>query len=156
MLRSLVGSEMCIRDRKYHDQHKSFLPELSVGQAVLLQDPKTRLWNHDASIIAVRPDKLSYIVRSRYDGREFNRSRRMIRTIPNGDSSAKLPGRISPTLSVPRPGVVDHLPPGAPPTNSAPLTPSAPLARLSSVASASFASSWVVCLLYTSPSPRDS
>ena len=132
-----------LTEKKYHDQHKSFLPELSVGQAVLLQDPKTRLWNHDASIIAVRPDKLSYIVRSRYDGREFNRSRRMIRTVPNGDSSAEIPGRTSHTLSVPRPGIVDRLPPGTPPTTSAPLTPSAPLAGPSSVATASFASSWV-------------
>ena len=43
-------------EKLYHDQHKAFLPELSVGQPVLLQDPKTHLWDHDASVIAIRPD----------------------------------------------------------------------------------------------------
>ena len=32
-------------ESKYHDQHKSFLPELSPGESVLLQDPKTSLWD---------------------------------------------------------------------------------------------------------------
>ena len=77
----------------YHDQHKAFLPPLSVGQPVLLQDPKTGLWEHDASVIASRPDQLSYWVRS--NGREFLRARRMIRPLPDvpiSDTSANASG----------------------------------------------------------------
>ena len=46
-------------ETSYHDQHKAFLPPLAVGQPVLLQDPKTGLWDHDASVISSRPDELS-------------------------------------------------------------------------------------------------
>ena len=70
-----------LTQKKYHDQHKSFLPQLSPGDQVLLQHPKTGLWDNRAEIISVRPDGLSYIVRS--EGREFLRARRMIRTLPS-------------------------------------------------------------------------
>ena len=70
-----------LTEKKYHDQHKSFLPQLSPGDQVLLQHPKTGLWDNQAEIISVRPDGLSYIVRS--EGREFLRARRMIRSLPS-------------------------------------------------------------------------
>ena len=93
-------------DKVYHNQHKAFLPELSLGQPVLLQDPKTHLWNHDASIIAMRPDKLSYKVRSRSDGREFYRARRMIRAVPDGSRTSNSPGREPDSTCVHPPSVV--------------------------------------------------
>ena len=68
-------------EKKYHDQHKSFLPQLSPGDQVLIQNPKTGLWDKQAEIIAIRPDGLSYTVRC--EEREFLRSRRMIRSLPS-------------------------------------------------------------------------
>ena len=56
-------------EKKYHDQHKSFLPQLSPGDQVLLQNPKTGLLDKQAKIIAIRPDGLSYTVRC--EEREF-------------------------------------------------------------------------------------
>ena len=70
-----------LTEKKYHDHHKSFLPQLSPGDQVLLQHPKTGLWDNQAEIISLRPDGLSYIVRS--DGREFLQARRMIRSLPS-------------------------------------------------------------------------
>ena len=62
---------------QYHDRQKRFLPDLSVGSAVRLQDPKTNLWSATGVILARRPDGLSYEVES--GGRNFLRSRKMIR-----------------------------------------------------------------------------
>ena len=68
-------------EKKYQDQHKSFLPQLSPGDQVLLQNPKTGLWDKQAKVIAIRPDGLSYTVRC--EEREFLRSRLMIRSLPS-------------------------------------------------------------------------
>ena len=73
-------------EKLYHDQHKDFLPELVIGQSVLLQNPKTKLWDLDASVVSIRPDRLSYKVRA--DGREFFRARRMIRSKPVPSASS--------------------------------------------------------------------
>jgi len=72
--------EVHMTEKRYHDQHKSFLPELSQGDKVILQHPKTGLWDTQAEIISIRPDGLSYVVKS--EGREFLRSRRMIKSLP--------------------------------------------------------------------------
>ena len=69
----------------YHDRSKIFLPELSPGQAVLLQDPKTSSWTRKGMISEIRPDHLSYTVK--VDGRSFIRPRRMLRAIPLESSS---------------------------------------------------------------------
>ena len=58
----------------------SILPELSPGESVLLQDPKTGLWDKQANITAIRPDSLSYTLNC--ENREFLRFRRMIRPLP--------------------------------------------------------------------------
>ena len=97
----------------YHDQHKAFLPPLAVGQPVLLQDPKTGLWDHDASIISSRPDELSYYVNT--NGREVLRSRRMIRPLPDGHSNSSdadsdhPPGRQQPHPNTSPASVVDSV-----------------------------------------------
>ena len=64
---------------KYHDAHKGFLSQLEPGENVIVQDPKTHLWDKKGIIISVRPDKLSYNVEC--DGREFLRSRKMLSLI---------------------------------------------------------------------------
>ena len=62
---------------QYHDRQKRFLPDLSVGSAVRLQDPKTNLWSATGVILARRPEGLSYEVES--GSRPLLRSRKMIR-----------------------------------------------------------------------------
>ena len=52
------------QEKKYHDQHKSFVSKLSPGDQVLLQNPKTGLWDNQAEVISIRPDGLSYTVKS--------------------------------------------------------------------------------------------
>ena len=140
-------------EKRYHDQHKSFLPVLSPGDQVILQHPKTGLWDTQAEIFSIRPDGLSFVVKS--EGREFLRSRKMIRSLPshpssspdvlhspprasfllhpihNSDVSTASICQISNSQIIPsqhqlQPGEIDSLP-----------------GRYS-------------CLLYTSPSPRDS
>ena len=66
---------------KYHNAHKSFLSPLVPVKNVIVQDPKTNLWDKKGVIISVRPDKLSYNVEC--EGREFLRSRKMLRPVPN-------------------------------------------------------------------------
>ena len=49
---------------EYHDLHKKILPSLSPGQIVLIQDPKSLLWDTTGVVVSVRPDKLSYVIRN--------------------------------------------------------------------------------------------
>ena len=64
-----------------HDQHKTFLPPLEIGQGVIVQDPSSGLWADEAVISSVRPDGLSYELSS--NGRTLLRSRKMLRPLPN-------------------------------------------------------------------------
>ena len=78
--------------------HWSFLPELSPGQAVLLQDPKTSAWTRKGMISNIRPDHLSYTVE--VDGCSFIRPCHMLRAIPLENSSppTQAPAQVSPSL----------------------------------------------------------
>ena len=65
------------RSKLDHDRSKSFLPTLSPGQAVRLQDPKTSAWTRKGIVSSIRPDHLSYVVS--VDGQSFIRPRCMLR-----------------------------------------------------------------------------
>ena len=85
--------------KECHDQHKSFLPPLEVGQGVIVQDPHSGQWADEAVITRIRPDGLSYELLS--SGRSFVRSRKMLRVLPNfvAFTSPLLPSPPSPTTS---------------------------------------------------------
>ena len=78
-----VGEAMKAKDEKFsaskecHDQHKSFLPPLEVGQGVIVQDPHSGKWADEAIITSIRPDGLSYELSS--NGRSLLCSRKMLR-----------------------------------------------------------------------------
>ena len=84
------------------DTHRSklFLPTLSPGQAVLLQDPKTSAWIRKGVVSAIRPDHLSYTVS--VDGCSFIQPRRMLHAAPLETCTppAQAPAQI--TTSLPR------------------------------------------------------
>ena len=61
----------------FHDLHKKNLPSFSPGQSVLIQDPKSLLWDSTGVVVSVRPDNLSYVI-SNAD-RQFVRPRRLLR-----------------------------------------------------------------------------
>ena len=60
-----------------HDQHKKFLPGLSPGQPVFVQDSSTGKWSKTGFVVKARPDQLSYLVN--VDGRQMLRARSMLR-----------------------------------------------------------------------------
>ena len=91
--------EKFVAAQECHDQHKSFLPPLQIGQGVIVQDPTTGLWADEALITSIRPDGLSYELTA--NGRTFLRSRKMLRPLPNfvHFTSPLLPIPISQPLS---------------------------------------------------------
>ena len=77
MLRSLVGSEMCIRDR---------FKQLKPGQRVPVQHHVSKDWTIKGTITATRQDGYSYIVQTD-EGKSFIRGRRLLKSISNDTSS---------------------------------------------------------------------
>ena len=73
--------EKFVAAQEFHDQHKTFLPPLEVGQGVIVQDPHSGVWADEAVISSIRPDGLSYELSSH--GRSLLRSRKMLRPLPN-------------------------------------------------------------------------
>ena len=69
------------RSKLDHDKSKLSLPRLSPGQEVYLQDSKSSAWDKRAIIVSMRPDNLSYIIKS--DNRHFTRPRRLLRPVPS-------------------------------------------------------------------------
>ena len=63
--------------KKFHDLHNFNLSPLHPCQSVLIQDPKTSLWNTSGIISSIRPDNLSYNVQ--IADRQFIRPRRLLR-----------------------------------------------------------------------------
>ena len=80
----------------YHDLHKRNLPLLSPGQSVLIQDPKSLLWDSSGVIVSVRPDKLSYVI-SNAD-RQFVRPRRLLRLCTSSEDRPTSPDTSSPSF----------------------------------------------------------
>ena len=77
-------------DNAHHDLHKSFLPPLTPGQSVLMQNAKTGLWDQVTEVTEMRPDKLSYKLICK--GRELLRSRHMLRPVPTSHKLHHSPG----------------------------------------------------------------
>lgn len=51
-----------LQQKKHHDKHKSFLPLLSPGQFVSMQDPQSCIWRENGHVISVRPNGLSCLI----------------------------------------------------------------------------------------------
>ena len=64
---------------KVFNQHKLNLPQLLPGDNIVIQHPKTGLWDQNGSILSIRPDGLSYCVK--VGGRECIRARHMIKKV---------------------------------------------------------------------------
>ena len=62
---------------RHHNQHKTFLPTLNIGDKVKLQCPNTKLWVVEGTIVEAREDKLSYIVQ--VGNKQQIRARRMLK-----------------------------------------------------------------------------
>ena len=121
-----------MRARLDHDRSKHFLPLLSPGQAVYLQDSKSSAWDRHGVISSIRPDKLSYVVHC--DGRYFTRPRRLLRPVhsatpidASSPTSAVLPPPVLPRRS---PRLFSRSPKAhvqfSPSTTSSPLRPPSP------------------------------
>ena len=80
----------------YHDLHKRNLPLLSPGQSVLIQDPKSLLWNSSGIVVSIRPDKLSYVINTA--DRQFVRPRRLLRLRTSSDDRPTSPDASPPPL----------------------------------------------------------
>ena len=140
-----------------HARSKHFLPLLSPGQAVYLQDSKSSAWDKHGVISSIRPDKLSYVVHC--DGRYFTRPRRLLRPVhsatpidASSPTSAVLPPPVLPRRS---PRLLSRSPKAhvqfSPSTTSSPLRPPLPTTDSSPVLPSTSASA-----SSHSPSPRPS
>ena len=95
------------RDRQYagceesYNRDKKLLSPLQVGQAVLVQDQTTGLWNRAGKVKAVRPDQLSYSILLS-SGRELVRTRYMLkpdlREFPSAAEDLRPATSVSPSM----------------------------------------------------------
>ena len=76
MLRSLVGSEMCIRDR--------VLPDLKSGEEVRMQSHLNGKWDKQVTVVNKRSEGDSYIVTGK-NGQQYIRGRRLLKPISDGE-----------------------------------------------------------------------
>ena len=87
-----VKSAQAAKDRvfnssaKVFNQHKLDLPLLFPGDNIVIQHPKTGLWEQKRSILSIWPDGLSYHVD--LEGRECIRARHMIKKVGVNSSVA--------------------------------------------------------------------
>ena len=86
------------RSKYDHDRSKTFLPPLSPGQAVLLQDPKTSAWTRKGVVSSIRPNHLSYTISM--DDRFLIRPCCMLRAalLESDSPPAQAPAPITPSL----------------------------------------------------------
>ena len=82
-----------------HDQGTGFLSDLSPGDRVVFQHPKTGDWSQRGVIISVRPSGQSYQVES--DGRIYTRSRQFLRTDNCNSAAADQCTSLTASLSSP-------------------------------------------------------
>ena len=79
MLRSLVGSEMCIRD-SYRNTHTSNYSELYPNQQVWMQHHISGKWDTKVTVRSKREEGNSYVVCAQ-DGNTYIRGRRLLNPI---------------------------------------------------------------------------
>ena len=155
MLRSLVGSEMCIRDRQHYSAQKDSIP---IGLEDSLDHvPVTGILSMDGSIkryrvnwalaqmMSVNPTKRKPYVRDKH---EFVIKLRT--ASPSCLAGTVLDKSLPYTISLRQSSAASHIVLGAAGHESK-LRNSKTLIHFSIICSAAG-----VCLLYTSPSPRDS
>ena len=83
---------------RYHNNHKQFLPSLSIGDKVRVQDPHSKLWDHEGLITNIRPDGLSYSVT--VGNRQLIRARKMLKKMNTmNDNTNVFPQALSPTAT---------------------------------------------------------
>ena len=54
---------------------------LTAGQSVLLQDPDSKLWDQFGTVVEIRPDLLSYLVRTHISGKILLRGRDLLKPV---------------------------------------------------------------------------
>ena len=89
-LREAAASRQRTTDivREQHDEHAHSLSPLKVGEAVLVQNPKSKRWHRGGKIYSIRDNGQSYKVIFR--NRAYLRGRKLLRPDPDPDPATGL------------------------------------------------------------------